>query len=107
VRGKIHPLWRIIAVTAAAVDERLALTLSGPDSIAHLIEPHIEMITVHPVSERTPDEPVQEPDILTIPEGDGIVPIVLACGDLRKGIIDRGRQFFGGKAHFKIHDRRL
>jgi hypothetical protein len=78
-----------------------------PNSIAHLVKRHVKLIMIHTVSKRSSDDAIQELNVLLRSQRDGLTPIVLACRDLRKAVIDSGSQSFGSELNFKIDDGRL
>jgi hypothetical protein len=94
-------------VAATAFDHRASLVHPRPDSIPDLVEPHIKMIVIHAISERTSHKTIEKPKIFSPSEGAGIVPVVFPSGDLRKGLIDGDSQFFSRQSDFQIHDRGL
>jgi len=91
-------------MSAAAFDKPITLIPARPHSIAHLVKRHMKLIMIHPVSKRSSDDAIQEPNVLPFSQRDGITPIVLARRDLRKALIDGGSQSFGGELNFKIDD---
>jgi hypothetical protein len=105
--SQVDPLRGIVAMAATTFYNGLAVILSGPDAVANLFEPHVETIARHPVSKRASDEAIQKPDVVPVAEGAGVVPVVFARRHLRKALVDRRSQLFGGDSNVDVDDRRL